>query len=700
MRDLEKTPVRPLVASRLSFPTRAATFRLADYLHGDTRAAFLDPALLLKEDAGAAPRCAPVRAKGGEWEKYLHMVDDAGGMELLIDAEVPRDVEGVPCPAGFFPITKDANQDRTITNRIPRNSQERQLGLAKWLLAHGCCFCDLDLGQGLVALISMRDLPDCFHSVRSSPARTRTNAVGPVVAVADFAARGERGRGPRSPALRRLMARCRALGVSVPTHAQPAWRTLPMGDLNAVDFVQVGHLNLLRRGGVLPDGQLVRYAAPLPPHGSGSVLAGIVVDDVGVVGIVPRDAALEPGPDTECVQRAMSAYAAAGLFPKESKSVDRRLVHDIWGATLDGGVGVVSASVGLLVRLATFLLALTLDGRATAGTLRAVLGLCVYACMYRRPAFALLSAVFHVVIAWEKEDALRPSGGGAGRSGPAGVRPLPPGARVELELLLAFLPLLSTDLRSPPGERLWATDASSRSAAAVSTLVHPDSARQFWRHRARRGAKSSDDMLLSLAGQLLRRFGEEAERGDEVACEVQRLLGLETGGNDQSSESPAEQPPTWTAAVAEASGWKSEFRYNCPRAEHINFKEARPIRTLIRHLAKEPADQGKRHFTLVDSSVNVGAWAKGRSRAVPLNHIMRSCVPDQVMTDTLLGIGHVRSAFNPADNPTRGRPVRSVPVREPSGEIAALLRGEFVENVFGPGPRPLPEAVEPFAAHV
>ena len=705
VKDLEKTPVRPLVADRLSFPERAATFRLADFLHGDTRAAFLHPRRLRREGAPAAPRCAPVRARGGEWEKYLHNVDRANGMDLLVDADVPRDSEGNACIAGFFAIQKDEGRDRTITNRIPQNSQEMQLGLSGQLLAHGCCFVDMDLSTGislfdLVARVSLRDLPDCFHSVMVSLERAWTNAVGPKVPVEDF--RSTPGR-----AYRRLVARCANLGIAVPKQAQPAWRTLPMGDLNAVCFMQTGHLNLLRRGGALPDSELVRYCAPLPFHGAGSVLTGVVVDDLGVVGIGSRSDVSEPdgsgdAADSRRVAAAMDAYADAGLFPKATKSIDRALVHDLWGATLDGDVGAVSASMALLVRTAIFLLGLVLDGRATCGTLRAVLGLAVYACMFRRPAFAFMSSVFHVVLAWESEDDDRRPAGRRGRAGPAAVRPLPMPARVELELLLAFLPLLTTNLRAPPGERLWATDASSRSAAAVFTHVHPDCVRQMWRHRARRGAKSGDDMLLTLAEQLGRRFAQEAERGDDVAVDVvaqaRLLLGTDSCGPDglfdADARNPAEQPPTWTAAVAEACGWNPSFRYSCPSGEHINVKEARPLRTLLRHLANDPSEMGKRHFALVDSSVNIGAWAKGRSRSTALNHTLVSCVPEQLMADIYLGLGHVRSAYNPADEPTRGRPVRRAPAGEPSAGIAALLRGERSELVFGPESRPVPSALE------
>ena len=738
VRDLDRTPVRPLVASRLSYPPRAATWRLADFLHGETREAFLRPATLLLDGPPEAPRVTSVRAKAGEWEGYLDLVDRANGLDLLGPEDDSR------WPAGFFALYKSAEADRSITNRIPQNSQERQLGLSRALLAHGASFVDLDLGLRLVARIFMRDLPDCFHSVRSSRERMRTNAVGPLVATSHFAdmtmpalgddasddsgpadsseqrrpispsptRRGARARGdarPHSRAYRRLLARCDELGAEVPEWSRPAWRTLPMGDLNAVCFVQTAHLNVLRRRGLMTTEQLVRYCDALPKHELGSVLAGLVVDDLVAVDLVDRDEVDQDGPGEAFMREATVAYAAANLTPKESKSVDRALVHDVWGATVDGDVGEVSASVELLVRLATFLLSLAYDGRATVGTLRAVVGILVFVCMFRRCAFALMGALFHVVLEHADE-------------GPGKVFALPEAARVELELMLAFLPLMSTNVRAAPGERLWATDASSHSAAAVSAKISPAASRIMWRHRARRGGLSGRDGLLSLADQLARRFEDAADLGDEVAAEVVRcarelLEGPDEFGYpgscspfsptpapapgpadaaaaDERAAEPSDAPPTWTAAVANALGWSPAFHYSCPRDEHINIKECRPLRTLVRHLAMDAAEHGKRHLGLVDSSVNIGAWAKGRSRACVLNGTMRSCVPEQLMTDLQIGVAHIRSKFNPADDPTRGRAVRAKPVGSPSDTVGALLRGTYVPELFGPTGEPLPAAVQ------
>ena len=66
---------------------------------------------------------------------------------------------------------------------------------------------------------------------------------------------------------------------------QPCLAALPMGDLNAVDYAQLAHMNVVRSSGGLLDANLMRYRAPLP---RGPVYDGVVVDDRVVFSKVPR----------------------------------------------------------------------------------------------------------------------------------------------------------------------------------------------------------------------------------------------------------------------------------------------------------------------------------------------------------------------------------------------------------------------------
>jgi len=104
-------------------------------------------------------------------------------------------------------------------------------------------------------------------------------------------------------------------------------------------------------------------------------------------------------------------------------------------------------------------------------------------------------------------------------------------------------------------------------------------------------------------------------------------------------------------------------------------KEARPICTLVRRLAAEVRAGGSRVLAFVDSSPNIGAWAKGRSSSQRLGRHLRQVAPDLLLTDLQLGVPYVPTHANPADAPTRGREG----ARAPGASIAARLRAVNVD---------------------
>ena len=59
-----------------------------------------------------------------------------------------------------------------------------------------------------------------------------------------------------------------------------------------------------------------------------------------------------------------------------------------------------------------------------------------------------------------------------------------------------------------------------------------------------------------------------------------------------------------------------------------------------------------------DSKVSLGAFAKGRSSSKALNHILRGCLGWAVMGRKQFKQFYVNTHDNPADDPSRGRPVR------------------------------------------
>ena len=232
----------------------------------DVREASEDPFTVRVPDYPKLPKgktCGSQR----EFTKFAQRADAANGIKLFGDDELERDEDGDVIVAGFFLLRKSLTQDRTITSRLAHNRLERQFGLSAQLVAHGVLLGDIHLRQHEKARLSGMDLPNAYHHAGVSVRRAKTYAVGGRIASQDFA---------RGPAFQRMVERRRAAGLKpeVPHKVRFAWRSLAMGDLNAVDFMTTGHLNLLRRHGAARE--IMRYRSPVPKV---PFKEGVIVDD-------------------------------------------------------------------------------------------------------------------------------------------------------------------------------------------------------------------------------------------------------------------------------------------------------------------------------------------------------------------------------------------------------------------------------------
>ena len=99
----------------------------------------------------------------------------------------------------------------------------------------------------------------------------------------------------------------------------------------------------------------------------------------------------------------------------------------------------------------------------------------MYVSLYARPSLAFLDSVFHEADTYEPGVVFVPSR----RS------------RAELAAWLAFVPFMSVDLRADVDSRVFATDVSSRTCAAVVSELPEELCREIWRQRPRRGVGQS-----------------------------------------------------------------------------------------------------------------------------------------------------------------------------------------------------------------
>ena len=530
--ELQQCAIMPLVASRLAFPESAADWNLAEYLHGEMKAAYDEPRVLRVPDEPLLPQ-GKVCGSMKEFTEFTRRADSAHGVEIFGEDELEKDTNGEVIVAGFFALWKSLSSDRTITARLAQKRRERPLGASALLLAHGALLAEIMLRPEEKLRLSGKDLPNAYHHGLVSTVRAKTNAVGGRVSPQELA---------EGPAFARMVARRKAAGLvpTVPRHVRVAWRSLPMGDLNAVCFMTTAHLNLLRRHGAARE--VARYRAPLP---RGPVIEGVIVDDYDIACIVPRTlAAEEPAEDTEALSRVLRAYASVGLMPEAKKCFTSKANADFWGATTQGELGRVRAHREVMIRTTTLVVALLHQRKVTARVWQAILGLIVYVSLYARPALSFLDVVFHEADAYAPGVVFVPSRR----------------ALEELAVWVSFVPFMSVDLRAPVDTRVFATDASSRSCAAVVSRLPESLVREIWRQRPRRGVQQ-------------RYAGDDDSAGD--------------GSDIATPTDRAPKAESWSAQLSNALGWEPLFQYSVRRHEHIVTKEARPICTLVRRLAAE-----------------------------------------------------------------------------------------------------------------
>ena len=130
----------------------------------------------------------------------------------------------------------------------------------------------------------------------------------------------------------------------------------------------------------------------------------------------------------------------------------------------------------------------------------------------------------------------------------------------------------------------------------------------------------------------------------------------------------------WFSELVESLPFKLDLRYPFARPDHINVLEANARLSLYKFLARSPESFSKRHLVGQDSRVNLGAFAKGRSSAIRLNHVVSKASAYELAADLQFGTFWCDSFRMPADAPTReGGLLCPTPAR---GWVSAFLEGD------------------------
>ena len=599
---------------RVKLPSQAATVALADLLVDPAvRDGYVRPSTL--DDPSKEPfrgrSCNRVpRAAFGEFVRAL----DAAGMLAAVR-------EPLGPPAGFFAVRKQWDEERgawalrLVLDRRPRNAQEAQVEPSEDTAPHGTCFLELCLAPGEELRVFASDLPQWYYRMAVSAERAASNTFTAALDGAEYR---------DTAAVRTLLDAEGRVGDGPVGMVHFALCTMAMGDLNATTFAQCGHVELLRRFGAMTPDVLLTYRG-VPP--AGKVAEGVMIDDHAVVAAVPRRRWQRSAPARRAralFDAGRRAYASIGVPDVDEKRKVGALTATAWGCELQGHRG--RAGAPRARRAALMALTLTLcEGRvATVELLTRIVGLWVDLLLYRRAAFAVLSAVYAFLHRYRDD-------------GPHVPRTLTGPVVTELLGLVCLAPLLDSPLRAPVDRCIKASDASPSGAAAVSATVPQAAADALWRHRVRSGGRTNC-AVIGAPGNT---------RGDSAVGEILESL-----------------------PVREIH----RFDFGHRRPPHINVGEMRSRRALWRSLAQSVRNHGRRHLVAYDSATTIGAGNKGRSPSSSLLREERFAYPYILAADCVEGTLWTDSERMPADSPSRGGPV---PMPAPQRAwVAAFLAGD------------------------
>ncbi len=552
--------------------------------------------------------------------------DVRGFLKALDDGDrlalVPTSQVRLAYRNGVFSIPKDQEKDRMVLDARPPNCLETNDD--PWLGSLGCLtqFQHYFLKPSEKAFIFAEDLREYYHSFIISKQRVLRNALK--LSVQPWQVRDLKAYQPWMKNQR----------------LTPCLNTMAMGDLRAVSYGQVAHLSVLLSTGSLQLSDFIGLTLP-PPRGN--LLAGLMIDDFLLVEKRTTDSG--PSVAARVSQSVVEKYEEVGLPRHSGKAVSDAERASFWGATMDGQLGTITPNHERVAPLLFLALEAVRIGRVSVALLEMIAGSFVAVFSLRRRFMATLEEIYVEQRGRERTDVIAIS----------------PALRDELLAIIPLAVLTKMDLRLSPSDRLLASDASSSCEAGTFCSIGSGLTEELQRFGIQKGLWNK---LLSPYKAYLRERNELAE-------------------DEELPDGVMDMHPLWEEVVSSQQFHVQEAPIKRRGRSHINVGE---VRAALRSELCEGRRQPNSYMVqLLDSQVAIAALVKGRSSSRSLNREIKESIPWHIACNSRVFYGFVRSALNPADDPTRAVKLRS-PTRTEAAWVSALRDGdpslmdEFLED--------------------
>ena len=388
-----------------------------------------------------------------------------------------------------------------------------------------------------------------------------------------------------------------------------------MGDTQAVTLAQTSHLALALRCGAAEPQNLVSLGSPIP---RGPNYVGIVIDDYVSLSRVSKHYQGQ-SEGARLAKKIEKRYDEVGLVSHPDKGFADESRSSFWGVDLNGDSGLLRGTLKRVIPLFGICLQIIRLGVCSVDLLQVVAGSLISLFLYRRRLFCVLDLIFQPCVGRKKSDIIKLSGA----------------MKSELIVATFMIPFACSDLRAEPRGRVCTTDASNWGKAGALATVSPSVSAELLRHCLR---KSTWTKLLPPGKAWERSHGllpPELELPDGA---VSYLMN-----------------PLWEV-LARSLKFRLLFKHRAGSPRHINIGELRAFLRAELQLGLEQPHS--RDLFGLDSQVVLGCVTKGRSSSPSLNKELEKSLGN------VLGLGlfsetfYVETRLNPADDPTRGRPLR------------------------------------------
>lgn len=505
---------------------------------------------------------------------------------------------------GLFCVPKNLEVDKLILDGRPANCLQHVPSKFILTMASACNLLGIHLADDEKILFSGDDLSNFFYTFNVGYDRASRNFL-------DWAIPTELVQGFTCFPSRLAGEQC----------VFACLNTLAMGDSAACAYAQTSHLAMALQCGSLDEHCLVTMHNRIP---RGRTVGGVIIDDYVVMEKVHISAT--SGADLVTRRSNMhTMYDRVKLDAHPSKGFDNVSHASFWGADFDGTTGLIRGTIARAISLCWITARVAMLGHCSIGLLEIIAGGFVALFCFRRRCMSLLQHIYNIQQGLSRDC----------------VVALPQFLVDELWSLVLVAPLAVADLRAGFNDEVYMVDASSWGDAVVKGSLRGHMRAEVHRHGLN---KSCWTRLLSPFKALLRSKGS-LDPASELPC----------------GEVFYSEHPIWEC-IARCVTYSLCWKKKAVRGRHINVGE---LRAYLR--AERCAGELRQDVRIPiggDSQVTCGAICKGRSASSALNRELRGSLPYMLGLGLYSCTGYVKSAHNPADDPTRG-----VPLRQPDCEF-------------------------------